>query len=138
MAATEELDYLVLNCQDDAVRVLSDGIDSVILQIVLPKCVDEHTKVAVGCVGFVQGSKVRLPAVERDCIARFIFLFSNHLRLDHCGSTAINEVDSLGLQRQQMKKCKERENSITLSLPELSHWHLRDSLGEKPHSRTLN
>ncbi len=42
---------------------------------VLPQCIDEHAKVAVGCVGCAQGSKVRLPAVETHCIAAFIFLF---------------------------------------------------------------
>jgi hypothetical protein len=68
----------------------------------------------------------------------FIFLFSNRLRLDHPGLTAINEVDPLGLRRQQMENCEGRENSIMLSLPELSHWHLRDSLGEKPHLRNPN
>jgi hypothetical protein len=52
-AAMEELDFLVLNCQDDAVGDLSDGIDSVIFQIVLPECIDEYAKVAVGRVGFV-------------------------------------------------------------------------------------
>jgi hypothetical protein len=105
-------------------------------QIVFPKCVYERAKVAVGHVGFVQGLKVRLPAVEKHCIARFIFLFSKHLGLDCCGLTAINEVDSLGLRRQQIENCEGRENSIMLSLPEFFHWHLRDSLREKPHSRT--
>ncbi len=69
----EELDVLVLDCQDDAGGVLDDGVDPVIAQLVLPECIDKHTKVAVGRVGFVQGAEVRLPAVERHCIARFIF-----------------------------------------------------------------
>jgi hypothetical protein len=55
----------------------------------------------------------------------FIFLFSDCLRLDHRGLTAINEVNPLGLRRQQMENCEGRENSITLFLPELFHWHLR-------------
>ncbi len=47
-AAMEELDPLVLDCQDDAVGVLGDGVDPVIAQLVLPKCIDKRTKVAVG------------------------------------------------------------------------------------------
>ncbi len=80
--------------------------------------------------------KIRLPAVERHCIAKFIFLFFNCLWLNRCRLTAIDEFDSLGLRRQKMENCEGRENSITLSLSEFSHWHLRDSLGEMPCLRT--
>ncbi len=118
LAAMEELDFVDLGCQDDAVRVQSDGVDSVIFWTILFFCINERTKVAVGRVGFVRGSKVRLPAVEEHCIARFIFLFSYCLRLNCCGLTAINEVNSLGLRRQHMENCERRENSITLSLLE--------------------
>jgi hypothetical protein len=73
----EELDPLVLDCQDDAVGVLGDGINPVIAQLVLPECFNKCAKVTVGCVGLFRGAEVRLPAVERHYIARFLFLFSN-------------------------------------------------------------
>jgi hypothetical protein len=84
----EELDPLVLNCQDDAVGVL--GQCPVIAWLVLPECIDKWAKVAVGCIGFVQGAEGRLPAVERHCIARFVFYSLIRLQLNCCGLATID------------------------------------------------
>ncbi len=114
----EELDLLVLNCQDDAVGVLGDGIDPVIAQLVLPECVDERAKGDVGRVGFVQGVEVRLPAVERHCIARFIFLFSNLFAVQllwiNCNQLRLILQDYGGSKWRIMKG---GESSKTLSSP---------------------
>jgi hypothetical protein len=44
-------------------------------ELFFPNASMNTPEVAVGCVRFAQGSKVRLPAVEMLCIAAFIFLF---------------------------------------------------------------